>query len=132
MSIFEKASKQKVRFNLKAGTATVEDLWDLPLTSEKRDSLDSTAKSINAELKASQEESFVTTASKGSVLLQLKLDLVKYVIAAKIAEREVAKTQASNKAKLDKLVELKAVKQNEALGALTEAEIDAQIAALQS
>jgi len=132
MSIFEKASKQKVRFNLKAGTATVEDLWDLPLTSEKRDSLDSTAKSINSELKASQEESFVTTASKGSVLLQLKLDLVKYVIASKLAEREVAKTQAANKAKLDKLVALKAAKQNEALEGLSEDEIDAQIAALQS
>lgn len=33
ISIFEQASRQKLRFETSAGKLSIEDLWDLPLTS---------------------------------------------------------------------------------------------------
>lgn len=132
MSNFKKAVSQKLRFNLRAGIASVEDLFDLPLTSEKRDSLDSVARSVNKQLKEAQEDSFVQVATKGSRELQLKLDIVKEIIADKLAESEARKTSASNKVELERLLALKAAKQDEAKRALTEEELDAEIAKLTS
>jgi len=63
-------------------------LWDLSL----RD-LDRLAQSINAELKETKQESFIpdsATEKRGSTTLNLKLDLVKYIIEVRYAERELA------------------------------------------
>ncbi len=55
MNIFENASKTKVRFETSKGEVSVEELWDLSLTS-----LDSIAKVISKELKEASEESFIS------------------------------------------------------------------------
>jgi len=60
MSLFETASKNKLRFSSIKGNLTTEDLWDLPLTSKSgRICLDNIAKQLYKELKDSTEESFV-------------------------------------------------------------------------
>lgn len=66
MNIFELATRQKLRFASAKGDLTTEQLWDLPLliSSPTRDvkvDLDTLARSINHELKAQAEESFVST-----------------------------------------------------------------------
>ena len=93
--MFEKASRLKLRFNSIKGQLTVEQLWDLPLTAANDFCLDAVAKSINAELKAAGEESFVsTTRAPGAAVRELEMDLVKHIIAVRLAENEAKRNES--------------------------------------
>ena len=90
-NLFEIAARKKYRFPSPIGQLTVEDLYQLPLTSPPntravRPNLNDVARAVNAELKALGEESFVGTAAPGQADLSNKLDIVKSVIAFKQAE----------------------------------------------
>lgn len=61
------------------------------------------------------EEDFVKPTSGPDAILQLKLEIVKHVIAARVAEAEAAKTAADRKAKKERLLEIIARKQDDAL-----------------
>lgn len=54
-TLFELATRQKLRFASPKGLLTVEDLWDLPMTGNT--SLDSVSKLANRDVKVSAEES---------------------------------------------------------------------------
>lgn len=126
MSIFEKASKKKLRFKTTKGFLTTEDLWDLSLQS-----LDSIAKSVNKQLKVEEEESFISEKSKTNVDLNLKLDILKHVIDVKMKQKDRAAKRAETKAQLQNLKELSASKANEELAGKSKAEIDKMIADLE-
>jgi len=128
--MFEKASQMKLRFETKKGDLTTEELWDLPLTSKNGVSLDDIAKGINRSLRESSEESFVETPSKANSLLALKLDIVKHIIAKRLEATEEAKNAAAKKAEKEKLLTIKAAKQNKALEELSLEEIDKLLASL--
>ncbi|RKZ35289.1 MAG: hypothetical protein DRQ49_19675, partial [Gammaproteobacteria bacterium] len=70
--LFERASKQKLRFNTAKGTIDTEDLWDLPLQSKKNISLDLIAISLSKAVKESSEESFVEVKNTINKELELK------------------------------------------------------------
>jgi hypothetical protein len=57
MDIFEKASREKLRFSTSQGQFSVEDLWNLPLTSPSGRSVNlyDIANGLNKELKESQK-----------------------------------------------------------------------------
>jgi len=95
---------------------TAEDLWDLPLTSKKSASLDGVAKRVSTLLKASEEESFVVKTSKPNEVLQLKLDVVKQVIAVRLEESEAKAKAEERRSKKQKILGLIAKKQDEELG----------------
>ena len=95
--MFKEATRLKLRFNTEAGNLSVEDVWDLPLTSEKKSSLDKLAKALNKELKNSEEKSFVETPSKANATLQLKFSVVKEIIKVRLDEREARKAAADRK-----------------------------------
>ena len=103
MNIFEKAAKGKYRFNSMKGNLSVEDLYDLPLTSAQGVSLDGLAIDVNREIKATEEESFVSE-NKPNTILAAKFDILKHIIKAKIEEIESAKLAAGKKAKKAELV----------------------------
>lgn len=87
MNIFEKASRIKLRFKSQQGALTAEQLWDLKLPA-----LDVIAKSVHAELASVTTESFVATIKDTrSPTLELKMEVLKHVIAVKIAENEASK-----------------------------------------
>lgn len=130
MSVFEKASRQKLRFASARGDLTVEDLWDLPLTSRNGFDLNVVAQKANAEVKASGEESFVGESTPASATAVLKLDVVKSVIATKIAERDAEVARKDKRQKRERLLELLANKEDAALQELTPDQIREQIAAL--
>lgn len=125
--LFAKATREKVRFSTTKGDFSVEDLWDLPLSSERNVDLDSIAKKIAKELKDSTEESFVKPVTKNSSILELKLDILKYIIKVKIEENEARKNLAERKAKKEKLLEILAKKEDASLEALTPEEIKKQL-----
>lgn len=130
MSLFKKAVQRKLRFKGINGLMNVEDLYDLPLTSSGRNSLDNLAKSVNKILKESEEESFVTTTSRVDSDNTLRLDILKEIIADKVAENEKARTAVEKKQQKQTLLALLANKQAEEQGALSKEEIEAQLKAL--
>jgi len=117
--IFEKASRAKLRFTSPQGPLSVEDLWDLPLTSDKpnRANLDDIAIALHRELEAKPKVSFVhASANQENSLTQMSFDIVKRVIEVRMAENAAAATARENKAKKQQLLGLISQKENEALG----------------
>ena len=113
--MFEKASRLKLRFSTSKGDITVEDLWDLKLTSRNGFDLDSVAKSLNTAVKESGEESFVLKRNTKNAILDLKFEIVKHIIKVKMDEAEVAEKSAENKSKKETIMTIIANKQNEEL-----------------
>lgn len=115
--MYEKATRLKLRFSSPQGLLSVEDLWDLPLTSNRNTlaNLNSIAKDVSKQLKAEGEEDFVNPKSGADEVLQLKLDVVKHVIQIRQAENEAAKAVADRKEKKARLLELIQRKQDQAL-----------------
>ncbi len=109
MSIFELASRNKIRFAFK-GTLTVEDLWDLSL-----EELDALYKILNKELSVAKEESLLAVKSKADELLTTKVELVKHVFSTKSEEAEARKTIAARRRRKSELLGLLADKENEEL-----------------
>lgn len=134
INIFEYATKNKLRFKSSRGELTVEQLWDVPLRSKNGDDgfdLNMVAKSVNAELKEVSEESFVeTTKTAHHARLEMALDVVKYVIDAKLDAETRAKKRSENKLEKEKLMSILAEKQTGKLSELTEKELQRRIAAL--
>lgn len=122
MSIFEQASRQKLRFDTSRGQLSAEDLWDLPLSATNgRPSLDSVAVGLHRALQDTGL-SFVNPEEKDQTT-QLKLEIAKHIIAVRKAEAAAAREEGAKAARKQKLLEVLARKQDAALEALSEDEI---------
>ncbi len=130
--LFERAARAKIRYATAKGTLSVEDLYDLPLTSERGVSLDGLARGLHLSLRNTADVSFVTpsTASKDTELLQLLFDVVKHVIEVRLAEREAEKVRRDNREKKDRLLAVLEHKETEELSAKSADEIRQMIEAL--
>lgn len=129
MSIFEQATKLKLRFATNKGNISVEDLWDLPLTSTRHMSLDALARALNREVKETQEESFVIKAAATNSIAVLKFDIVKHVIGVRLAENEVKLKAAETKQRNARILALIGEKQDDALKGKTIEELEALLSA---
>ena len=86
------------------------------------------AKAVDAELKAVDTESFVATETNpAKATLETKLEVVKHVIAIRLAEDQAAKAAAAKKLEKEKLLAVLGRKQDAVLENLTEAELLARI-----
>jgi len=116
MTLFELATRLKLRFDTQRGQITIEDLWDLPLTTTGSNvNLDDVAMALNREIKESQEESFVVKKTKANNVLELKLDIVKHIIDTRLAENEAALSDKLRKQEIEKLQDILAEKEDETL-----------------
>ena len=127
---FEKASRLKLRFNTNKGDITVEDLWDLKLESRNGFDLETVAQSLNRAVKESGEESFVKRRNAKNAVLELKFEIVKYIIKVKMDEAEVAEAKVENKAKKELILGIIANKQNEELQGKSVEELTAMVTSL--
>jgi len=130
-NIFETATRKAFRYTSNRGDLTTEQIWDLPLTSRSGFDLDSVAKAANAELKSVTEESFVATRvnpRKGD--LETKLEILKHVIAVKIAEAEAVTARAAKQEKRAKILDALATKENEELTQASKDDLLKQLAEL--
>jgi hypothetical protein len=131
LNIFELATRQKLRFDAEShSNLTVEQLWDLPLTttSPNRSSLDGAGKLLLRELREQGEESLVTPANNApKAALQLKLDIIKSIIATKQAENAAKQDEAARAQQRATLRELLAEKHAEELKGLTKEQIEAKL-----
>lgn len=132
MNIFEVASRQKLRFATGKGLLSVEDLWDLPLSSPSgKVSLNEIAIELHRELRSVSEiVSFVDDSAKPDQTIQLRFDLVKHVIEQRKrenAEAAAAKTRAETK---QQLLAALAKKREGAIDAMSEDELMKRLAEL--
>lgn len=107
--MFEYATRNKVRFPFK-GLISVEDLWDLSLTN-----LDSIYKTLNKQIKQSEEESLLNTKTTVDKELDVQIAIVKHIVAVKLAEQEAREKASAKKVQKQKIMAVIASKQDEAL-----------------
>jgi hypothetical protein len=124
VNLFEVATRNNYQFPFK-GLINVIDLWDLSLTN-----LDSVFKVLNAEVKKSEEESLLNTKSKEDEELSNKIKIVKYIVGVKLAEKEAKEDEKKNREMKQRLLAIKAKRQNEALENLSDEDLDRAIAEL--
>lgn len=109
MSIFEKATRGKMRFQFK-GLVSVEDLWDLSVQD-----LDKIFKSLNSQKKQVEEESLLNVKTEADTTLDIQIEIVKYIVSIKLEEENARLQLVSQKQKKDKIIDILASKQDEDL-----------------
>jgi hypothetical protein len=117
--MFEEAARLKLRFQTDRGLLTVEDLFELPLTSKTgRPNLDSIAIALDKEIRNTGEAvSFVNpeASSEANKVLNLKFDIVKHIIGVRIAERDAAAAEQKRREDKQKILAVIARKQDQQL-----------------
>lgn len=125
VSIFETATRRKMRFPFK-GSISVEDLWDLT-----PDNLDTVFKTLNAEKKQVETESLLSAKSASDTELDIKIDIVRHIVAVKLSEAEKRAKAKEIKAQKQKIMEIIATKQDAALNNKSVEELQAMLAGLE-
>ena len=108
-NIFEYATREEMRFPYK-GMQSVEDLWQLSVKE-----LDSIYKTLNKQVKQSEEESLLSTKASVDTELEVQIAIVKHIVSVKLAEKEAAEKASAKKAQKQKIMSIIATKQDEAL-----------------
>lgn len=132
---FAKASRLKIRFETPQGFLSVEDLWDLPLSvnaqhRQKRANLDDIAIELDRRIKAANTVSFVHKAANTDEAARLAFEIVLHIIEVRQAEAAKAAEQADNAIKKQRILEILARKQDEALASKSVEELTAIAATL--
>ena len=123
-NIFEVATRQKYRFPYK-GSISVEDLWDLPLTA-----LDSIFKTLNAKAKQAQEESLLETKNKEDEETAFKIQIVRHIVGVKQTEAAAREKVKENREMKQRLLEIKASREDKRLESLSDEDLDKMISDL--
>ena len=129
--IFKQATKLKLRFSSVRGDLTIEDLWDLPLTSKSNLSLDGVGKPIQKALRESDEDSLVDapTTSKNE-LNSLRLAIIKEIISVKQEENLIKQNQAAIESQKALLKQALASKKVDEINSLSVEEIEKRLASM--
>lgn len=106
MNIFERAVREKTRFNYK-GLISVEDLWDLNL-----EKLDAIWCELEAELEKLPKKSLLATNTKQRDEIEFKQEIIKHIVETKKAESVIAAQAKENSAKKQMVLEIIAAKKN--------------------
>lgn len=109
MNIFEYATRETLRFPYK-GSQSVEDLWKLSVRE-----LDSIYKTLNKQVKQSEEESLLNTKSSVDTELEVQIAIVKHIVSVKLAEKEASEKAQAKREQKQKIMSIIATKENEAL-----------------
>ena len=127
-----KATRQKYRFGPN-DALTVEDLWDIPLTSQVKLSLDKIAVGLNEQMGNKQPISFVNPASlsKDAQTIEDKFNIVKGVIDIRVQEQKAALDRQVKAQERQRLLAILERKQDEALNSLSQEDIAKRLAELE-
>lgn len=124
--IFEKATREQLRFATSRGALTTEQMWQLSLND-----LNSIGMGIKKELKEAETETLLGHVSKNPKQ-QLMLDIIVRIIEVKQADADKKKKRAEKAQTLASLKALAAEKTNEEFSKQSLADIRKQIAELEA
>lgn len=133
MDCFAKGTRDKVRFITNViGEISIEQLWDLPVGGSKPDKtdLDKVSQIVLEEGESSKRKSLVNSRSEKNDLVNLKIEILTFIIDVKTKEKEAKELETANKEKLEKLKAIREKKQDASLESLSLEDIDKQIADL--
>ena len=132
MSIFQQASRSKLRFATQLGNLSTEDLWDLPLTSTKGTSLKSIATDLQLQVSAQplKELDFFDVPEAIDSTLQLRFDIVKHIVTTRVAESRDKSAEAAKDTKRAQLQALINDKLQDELKGKSIDELQAELASL--
>lgn len=120
VDIFKIAIKEKYRWFYK-GVISTEDLFDLSL-----EALDGIYKNLMKQKRNESEESLLSV-SKEDKELNIKIEIIKAIVADKLTEKEKARRSAERKAQNQRILEIMADKKDAALKEKTIEELQAMI-----
>lgn len=123
--LFVKATRENFQFPFR-GMVNVIDLWSLSLTN-----LDSVFKALNAEVKKTEEESLLHTKSKEDEELSEKIEIVKYIVGVKLEEIKAREDAKKNREMKQRLLEIKAKRQDAVLENMSDEDLDKALAELE-
>lgn len=106
MDIFERAVREKTRFNYK-GLISAEDLWDLSL-----EKLDAIWCDLETELEKLPKKSLLATNTKQRDEIEFKQEIVKHIVETKKAESAIATQKKENSAKKQMVLDIIEAKKN--------------------
>lgn len=102
-NLFILATRNKYRFQSNVGQLSVEDLWGLPITSQRSEALTLSmlAQNINAKIKPTEGLEWLETQRENAEQEELKnkLAIIKYIVETRRAEA-TARQEAESKAQL--------------------------------
>ena len=131
IALFEVASRIKLRFSTGVGLISVEDLWDIPLTSKiGKANLDDIARNLNKSLKTADDDtvSFVNKSQKTGTsqveLDQLRFEIVKYVIGVRLEENEKRANAQANAEKRQRILQIMEERQENSLRNASDEELN--------
>lgn len=133
LNIFEKATRQQLRFPSPIGDLDVESLWHFPLLAKgDKVDLDTIARAISAELRDVGDGGFVKTDKPDPRVeaLTTKLEVLKRIIEVKEAEKAAAETAILKADQKRRLLAVLASKKEAELAGQSVEEIQRQIDAL--
>ena len=122
-NLFVIAARKKFRFDSTKGQLTIEDIFDLNLTS-----LDSIAVNLDEKIQKLGRKSFVQKKAASTSDFEDQLEIVKFIIETKQAEAEESKIRLAKAAQRAFLLNLKEKKQMEQLEGLSLEDIEKQLA----
>lgn len=124
--LFIEASRTQLRFATGKGLGTVEDLWTLPLTK-----LDEMATSLDDEIEKTGKKSRLAAKTTASKELELKRDIIDYVITTRQAEAKAKAENITKKGEIDTLKDLLNRKKVSELEGMSAEEIQKKLDALE-
>jgi len=130
--MFDLATRQKLRFDTMRGSLSVEELWDLPLTSPTgKPNLDSIALDLHQQLRGTGDVvSFVDEGARADKTVQLKFDVVKHIIDTRKQEARTALDARKRAETKQQLLAALERKQTSAIDAMSEEDLRKRIAEL--
>jgi hypothetical protein len=130
MNIFEQAARQRIRFQFAGNLLTVEDLFQLPLSSEVgRPNLDAIAIALSVKARTETESFIPNKAKKVEANVALALEVVTSIINTRVAENEAKTQRVALEANQTRIKELIARKMEARDSELTIEELTAMLSA---
>ena len=100
MSMFEKASRLKLRWNIR-GNSTVEDLWTIPLNE-----LEAQYDELSTAMESRQRRSLLVETVTEDEILTLKIEIIKHVVLTRLEEKKKAEETRANAAYRQRLASI--------------------------
>lgn len=122
MDIFKYAVKNKLRFNYK-GVCTVEDLYDIPLTS-----LDMMYGELKKQQKNFGEDSLLNKKSSEEKEVGIKIEIIENIVADRLADIDKAKKAQQTRERNRRIAQIIADKEDAALNDMSLEDLRAMLA----
>lgn len=128
-NIFEQASRMKLGFQTTKGQLSVEQVWDLPLTSKiGQPNLDALAIGLDEQLGTKKKISFVDSGATGDPTVQLRFDIVKHIIDARLSENKAASEAAAKRERNQKIMAELASRKDKAIATMSDSDLEKLLA----